>query len=185
MSYTPPDWNAISFEFSQDSYAAPAWNAIAFDFGGPQTLTATRYDSSSTFYAPTVAQPGTRYAFPDSDLSSGAWTPSTGTDLYAVLDEASYNDADYIVTSSPSTCLLRLSDVVDPGTSNNQVLRYRAQSSTGATLIARLKQGTTTIASATHSNVPSSWTEYMMVLTGPQCDAITDYNDLRVELEAA
>lgn len=186
MSYTPPSWNALDFEFSTDTYTAPAWNALDFNFGSLQSLAqSSRFDSSSTFYASTVTQPGTRYATPSSDVTDGTWTPSTGADLYAVIDEPTYDDADYIVTASPSTCQIALSSVVDPGTSTGQALKYRAQSSTGATLIARLKQGTTTIASATHTNVPSAWTDYMMVLTSGECDAITNYGDLRVELEAA
>lgn len=31
---------------------------------------------------------------PVSDISAGVWTPSTGSDLYAMLDESAYSDAD-------------------------------------------------------------------------------------------
>lgn len=38
----------------------------------------------------------TKTRFPTADNTDGAWTPSTGTDLYACIDEAAQDDADYI-----------------------------------------------------------------------------------------
>jgi hypothetical protein len=151
-----------------------------------QTLTATAaFTNSQTFYTHVLSQPAAQYARPNADITDGAWTPSTGVDLYAVIDEETASDTDYIVTSAASTCQIGLSPVTDPATSSGQALKYRAQSSTSSTLIARLKQGSTTIATATHPNVPSSWTDYTMNLSAAECDAITNYADLRVELEAA
>jgi hypothetical protein len=128
--------------------------------------------------------PETRYARPDADITDGAWLPSTGSDLYSMLDEVTYDDTDYIYTASASTCEIRLSDPTDPGTSNGQILRYRAKSEDTSTLVAKLMQGSTTIATRTHTSVPGTWTEYTMTLTSGECDAITDYTDLRVKLEA-
>jgi hypothetical protein len=34
-------------------------------------------------------------ARPEADIADGAWTPSTGVDLYATLDEVNADDADY------------------------------------------------------------------------------------------
>jgi len=133
-----------------------------------------------------LTQSGTqRYGRPDADVAAGAWTASTGSDLFAMLDEETPADADYIHTASASTCEIGLSDATDPGTSSGQVLRYRARSDDASTLIAKLMEGATTIASRTHASVPNTWTEYTMTLTGGECDAITDYADLRVKLEAA
>jgi hypothetical protein len=161
MSYTPPSGSAADFSGASASYTPPAGSAANF------------------------ADPETRYARPSSDITDGAWTPSTGADLYAMLDEETASDTDYILTAASSTCQIGLSAVTDPATSSGQVLMYRAQSSTGNTLIARLKQGATTIASATHTNVPATWTDYMLTQTAGECDAITNYSDLRIELEAA
>jgi hypothetical protein len=175
---------------------------------GTITLTPARLDNAQTFYQPVVTAGGVsvlpglltnaqtfysaslvnlqqRYARPEADISQGAWTPSTGSDLYAMVDEDVPSDTDYISAATPTTCQLRLQPVIDPQTSSGQVVRYRARSSTGSTLIARLKQGSTTIATATHTGVAASFTEYSMTLTAGECDAITDYTDLRVELEAA
>lgn len=132
----------------------------------------------------TTASADPRYARPTSDISAGDWLPSTGDDLYAMVDETSYSDTDYISTTSESTCELGLNAVTDPATSSGQVLRYRAKSDYGNTLVATLKQGTTTIATRTHTSVPATWTDYTMTLSGAECDAITDYAALRVTLEA-
>jgi hypothetical protein len=126
----------------------------------------------------------THYARPVTDVSVGAWTPSAGTDLYAMVDEDTYVDTDYIQTTAASTCELGLSAAIDPGTSSGQVLKYRAKSDTTGTLIATLMQGATTIATRTHTSVPSSWTDYTMTLTSGECDAITNYAGLKVRLEA-
>jgi hypothetical protein len=125
-----------------------------------------------------------RYARPASDLSAGTWTPSTGTDLYAMLDETTASDTDYIETASASTCQIALNSVTDPGTSSGQVVTIRAQSANGNDLVATLKQGATTIATRTFTSLGASWADYDITLSGAECDAITDYSALSVTLEA-
>jgi len=125
-----------------------------------------------------------RYARPEADVSDGSWLPSTPGDLYAMLDEETASDTDYIYTETASTCVIRMSDVADPGTSANHVMRYRVRSAEGSTLIATLKQGATTIATRTHSALGTDWTTLEMNLSGAETDAITDYTDLTVTLEA-
>lgn len=150
-----------------------------------RALTAGLYTDGDTFYTHSISGLEARYARPMQDMSLGSWLPSTGSDLYPMLDEETADDADYIYAASATTCDLKLRPVQDPGTSANQVIRFRARSTNSNDLIVRLKQGTTTIATRTQSNVLSAWTEYNMTLTSGECDAITDYTDLRIELEAA
>jgi hypothetical protein len=125
-----------------------------------------------------------RFARPSSDLSAGAWTPSTGSDLYAMLDETTASDTDYIETTTASTCEVALNAVTDPATSSGQVITIRAQSANGNNLVATLKQGATTIATRTFTSLGASWADYTITLSGAECDAITDYADLSVTLEA-
>jgi hypothetical protein len=54
----------------------------------------------------------------------------------------------------------------------------------GNTLIATLKQDTTTIATRTITGLTSSYEDHKMVLTPDECDAITDYSSLHVKLDA-
>lgn len=134
---------------------------------------------------PTVVVQGeVRYSRPVSDVAAGQWLPSTGSTLYGVVDEVTQDDADYIYTTVGSTCSMALNTVVDPNTSSNQVIYYRAKSGTSSTLVTSLMQGATTIATRTHTGLTSSFAEYQMVLTTGECDSITDYSALKIELTA-
>lgn len=139
-------------------------------------------------YAPSVEQapipPDPRYARPLFDVSAGNWTPSSGDYLAAMLSESTPDSATSIHTDTPGACEIRLAPVVDPQSSSGQVVRYQASSSTSGGLTVRLKQGSIVIASWTHDALTSVPTVYTQVLTASQCDAITDYGDLRFEFEA-
>lgn len=114
---------------------------------------------------------------PTSDISAGAWTPSTGTDLFSMLDETPYNDADYIVTSSASSSEVKLGFGFDPLSSTGHTIRYRAKGN--GTLTVYLYQGTTLIA----SHVPtltSGFQTFTFTLTSTEADSITSYTDLRL-----
>lgn len=141
-----------------------------------------------TGHAPAVSQsqppPEARYARPASTVIPGAWLPSSGDSLAAMLDEPSADSTDFIYTNTPGTVELALNPVVDPGTSKGQVVRYQASSETGNGLIVKLKQGDVDIAEWRHAVLPSAPTVFAQPLTAPQCDCITDYADLRLSFEA-
>lgn len=123
-------------------------------------------------------------ARPNADTAAGGWLPSTGTSLFAMIDEVVADDTDYIFATTATTCTLALSPVADPLTSSGQVVEYRAWSPTGTGGVTmRLKQGAVVIASWTHAagTLPTVPTAYQQVLTAAQCDAITDYTNLFVE----
>lgn len=136
--------------------------------------------------APLVINPvvvTAQFSRPTSDVSAGTWTASTGSDLFAMLDETSANDSDYIVTTGTSTCEVALGSLTDPGSSNGHIVRYRISATSGG-IIVRLRQGTTTIATWTHASAPSSLTTYEQTLTGGEADSISDYSALRLQFEA-
>lgn len=56
-------------------------------------------------------------ARPTSDISAGAWTPSDGSDLFAMVDEASPSDTDYITSEATNedTAVLALGALSTPG----------------------------------------------------------------------
>lgn len=124
-----------------------------------------------------------QYARPTSDVSAGTWTASSGSDLYAMLDEASASDADYIVTTGASTCEVALGSLTDPASSSGHIVRYRISATSGGITV-RLRQGTTTIASWTHSPAPTSLTTYEQTLSGAEADSITSYAALKLQFEA-
>jgi len=159
MSYTPPAGNAVNFQQSGVSYTPPAGNAVHFQ--------------------PVSVQ----FSRPSADVSAGAWTASTGSDLYAMLDEAAADDADYITTASGSVCEVALAPLGDPAGNVGHIVRYRLSASAGGITV-RLRQGTTSIASWTHDPAPASPTTYEQTLSGAEADSITDYGALKLQFEA-
>lgn len=58
-----------------------------------------------------------QFARPDSDITPGEWTPSSGGDLFAMVDEVSANDADRIRSNTGTgddAVTLGLSDITTP-----------------------------------------------------------------------
>jgi len=131
----------------------------------------------------------TQYARPSSDiLTDSIWSPSTGTDLYSCVNETSSNDSPDVRTTSSSTGYdeLGLSTVTDPEVNTDHVLTYRCRrnpTNRAITFVMRLMQGSTEIASWTHTNEPNAYTTYNQELSTAQADAITDYSALRVRLD--
>ena len=100
-----------------------------------------------------------------------------------MLDEVIPDALDYISASSVgAVCKMALNATQYPGTAS-QVLKYRASSSTGNSVIVRLKQGVTTIRSETQA-LTATDTEYTITLTSGEIAAITS-GSLSVELESA
>jgi hypothetical protein len=125
-----------------------------------------------------------RYARPIETISNSGWLASEGSDLPAMINEETPNDTTYIYSNTYAAVYEgKLQPVEDPNTSNAQVIKYKTRSLYGNTLIAKLKQGGTVIATRTHTNVPTEWTQYSMILTEAEADSITDYTDLRVNTE--
>lgn len=141
-------------------------------------------------YAPAVAQAAAprdpRFARPVTDVSAGSWLPSVpGATLASMIDEPAADSSDYDYTTVASTCEIALNAVTDPLTSANQVVRYQVWSPQGNGITVSMMQGSTVIASWSHSTLPPTPTIYAQALTGPQCDAITNYADLRFKFTAA
>lgn len=118
---------------------------------------------------------------PVSDVLAGSWTPSSGTSLFGVIDEATVNDLDYIQSSaSPVTadeCKVRLQGGTDPAIGTGHVVRYRyKKNATGGdqinlTVTLYAADGSTVIASWTHTNIDAI-TEADQTLTTTQADSI-------------
>lgn len=157
---------------------------------GSPNLTPDAGTLALTGYAPTVAQAAAprdpRFARPVTDVSAGSWLPSVvGATLASMIDEPAADSSDYDYTTVASTCEIALNAVTDPLTSINQVVRYQVWSPAGNGLTVSLMQGATTIASWAHAVLPAVPTIYAQALTAAQCDAITNYADLRFKFTAA
>lgn len=93
-------------------------------------------------------------ARPESDISAGPWLPSSGSDLFAMIDEETASTADYIYTDEPGECSMALSDTVFPGGAT-QTFSFQAKSTTSSTITVTLKQGSTVIATWSQSLTPT------------------------------
>lgn len=60
----------------------------------------------------------TQFSRPTADVAAGTWTPSSGSDLYVMLDETSASDADYIRSGADpvdDTAKLAVTGIILPG----------------------------------------------------------------------
>lgn len=132
---------------------------------------------------------------PDADTTLGNYTDQAGgtTSIFATIDEVTQDDADYIRTPTApvnEVYVCRLSDVTDPVSSTNHIMRMRTSTDLDAqqvldftqqlrmTYVSEGSQGTL-IASQTRSSVSSTtWTTSSYTLSGAEADAITDYTAL-------
>tara|TARA_R110002096_G_scaffold121433_9_gene262911 strand:- start:2264 stop:2854 length:591 start_codon:yes stop_codon:yes gene_type:complete len=133
----------------------------------------------------------TQYARPDSDVSTGSWAASTGTDFFALIDETPASDADYISSTdwdgvSPDSLTVGLSNVSDPSNAIRHIVTYRAKGTVGSgftvpTLTVVLLQTGTTIATSVNSSLSGTYTNYTFTLSEAEANSITDYDLLRLK----
>lgn len=130
------------------------------------------------------------YIRPDADSADGGWTNESGnnTNLFASIDETAASDSDYIqsaLTPVNDIVTVRLSDPsAGVGQPVNVSYRYQKVGSDTIDLIVRLKQGATTKATWTHSNISTSYVDARQTLSGGEFASITDWTDLFLEFEA-
>lgn len=131
-------------------------------------------------------------AAPASDVTDGSWTDQAGgTSLFAAIDEAVADDADYIKSSDliegqSDACEVALGAVTDPVSGSGHVVRYRyrSQGATAINLVVTLLDGATTVATWTHTSVSSSYADAAQTLSESQANSITNYADLRLRFNA-
>ncbi len=120
-----------------------------------------------------------RFARPVADISGGSWLASSGSDLYAMIDETSYQDSDYIYAENVgASCTLQLSQLDNPSpVTTTHVLRYRGR----GVFTVHLYCGATEIVNWTETLPDLTTVE--RTLSNGQKSLITNYDDLRVVLE--
>lgn len=123
----------------------------------------------------------TQTSVPSSDVSAGAWTPSSGASLWEVVDETPYSDADYIVASSNTACVIGMSTPVFPGL-GERTLSYRLSGSPEKKILVTYVADGATLATFTHDPAPSSITQYDQSVTAYD---VVDWSTLRVGFEVA
>ncbi len=134
-----------------------------------------------------------QFARPDSDISTGGWEPqgsSAETTLWESLDEVTSDDGvTYIeaLDGENITCEVGLSDITDPVSSADHIIRFRIQG-TGSGGPERcdffLFDGTSQIASIVNSTNRGSWATFTYTLSTAEADNIGDYTDLRFKFQS-
>jgi hypothetical protein len=163
---------------------------IAFrDDGGGQSVALDAAAAAAATAAGDVSAADPRYGRPRADVSAGGWTPSSGSDLYAMLDESVADDGDYISVLSASTCEVHLRDIVNPGGTAGRVVRFRSPAGYTASggVVVSLRQGSTEIAAWTINPIAAN-TTYERTLDAGQVGSLVSadgvYRDLRLRFEA-
>lgn len=154
---------------------------------GPATIALATAALLANGQALTVVLP--QSARPISDITKGGWTASSGTDLYAMLDESYPSDADYIRSASNPTadlCEVRLATLNDPLVGTGHKVKYRVDREGDATtqIVFYLMEGATQRATWTVVNAPGDPTDGEYALSEAEANAISDYSNLRVRIEA-
>ncbi|NIQ81578.1 MAG: hypothetical protein GTN93_26495 [Anaerolineae bacterium] len=127
-----------------------------------------------------------QFARPNSDITKGSWSPSSGTDLYPMLDEETQDgDSTYIESlTAVDTFEVGLSDVTDPGVGTGHVLHFwfRTSGSGGPEKVdIQLRENTTTIVDLQNqANRSGSYIDVNYTLSEAEANSITDYTALAI-----
>lgn len=139
-----------------------------------------------------------QFARPESDISQGTWDDTTGgdsdTDLFDEVDETTRSDTDYASSSSLTILgqtdewIAGLSSVVDPQNDNDHIVRYVYRTDAGLgiemNMHVELLQGTTEIASWSHTNIGDTFSQASNTLSATEAAQINDYSALRLNFTA-
>lgn len=123
---------------------------------------------------------------PVADTYKGDWTASTGSDLYAMIDETSPSDSDYIQTTVAGACKIRLASTTVAAVLTDHRVPFRAKGDNTSQVKVSLVQGHPSeieIAATTVTPTTSS-VDYELNLLTTQADDITDPTDLYLRFEA-
>lgn len=145
---------------------------------GAQTRAMTGFTSGLTYYVD-MAQTGSTEVVtagpfypgtgrPVSDVDVTGWTASTGSDLWAMLDEDTASDSDYVTSPALSGSATTGSHALDKTyPAGTYSIKVRAKTDTGAgTLAVRLLNGSNVSQGVTADQaITSTWTTYTLPIT--------------------
>jgi len=120
---------------------------------------------------------------PDADISAGSWTPSTGTDLFAVVNETTADDSDYMLIAGNQSGVVELGlPTAIPLSGGTRRIIWRMQKDAAGgnarNVTVSLYDGSTLIQTDTTRTVPDSWTEYTFTVA----NTISNWDDLRIQM---
>lgn len=123
------------------------------------------------------------YARPTSDITT-QWTPSTGTDHYALIDETVASDADYIyATAAGQTDEVKLALMTAPQAGTDLKVNYRVQGIVGsASVTLSLVCNATVIATDTARTGNG---DYTLTVASGTWASVSDWTNMRLRFVSA
>ena len=162
--------------YTDPSPISGGFSGFQMSGNGTVTPSITAFDNGVSSYT---------YARPTSDITT-QWTPSSGTDHYALIDEATANDADYIIaTAAGQTDEVRLASMTAPQSGTDLLINYKVTGIVGsASVTVSLRQGSggTLIATDTAKSIDNT---YQLVVPAATWASVTDWTDLRLRFVSA
>jgi hypothetical protein len=126
-NFTNVTTNSEDFHLVDDSPLIGVGTDLSTTFTTDITgATRTTWDIGAFLY---VEEETGQFARPVSDVAAGGWTASTGSDLYAMVDESAASDADYITSGAApaaDTAVMTLGTLSTP-VAGTVTLRIRAK----------------------------------------------------------
>jgi len=123
------------------------------------------------------------YARPASDITT-QWTPSTGTSHYALINEVTPDDANYIyATAASQTDEVKLGPMTTPNAGTSVNINYRVQGIVvGASVTTSLYCNTTLIKADTARTTNGTYT---MTVTSAEWASVADWTNMRIRFVSA
>jgi hypothetical protein len=123
------------------------------------------------------------YARPASDITT-QWTPSTGTDHYALIDETTANDADYIyATAAGQTDEVRLASMSAPQAGTDLLINYRVQGIVGSASVTLSLVCNTTVHATDTARTANG--DYTLTVPSGTWASVADWTNMRLRFVSA
>jgi hypothetical protein len=143
----------------------------------------TRSTTTPTIGAWEFASVTYTFARPSSDVTT-QWTPSAGIDHFALIDETTANDSDYIfATAAGQTDEVRLASMTAPQAGTDLKVNYRVQGIVGsASVTLSLVCNTTVIATDTARTANG---DYTLTVASGTWASVADWTNMRLRFVSA
>jgi hypothetical protein len=169
--YAGPVGSAVQIgtTYTDPSPLSGGFSGFKMTGGGTATPSITAFDNGVIAYT---------YARPSSDITK-QWTPSSGSDHFAMIDEVTASDSDYIsATAAGQTTEVKLAAMTQPQAGTSVAIGYRVQGITGAAgVTVSMVQGTTVIATDTNRTANG---DYVLTVAPATWASVTDWTDIRL-----
>jgi len=123
------------------------------------------------------------YARPTSDITT-QWTPSTSTDHFALIDETTANDADYIyATAAGQTDEVRLASMTAPQAGTSLLINYRVQGISGSASVTLSLVCNTTVHATDTTRTANG--NYTLTVPSGTWASVADWTNMRLRFVSA